>query len=359
MEAGISILAVSFVLSFIIVKILRPLAYWAELVDKPGGRKQHAGVIPLIGGLAIYASVSITSLIFLEQPIFIRLFLLAGGLIVFMGMVDDRYDLSARFRLVGQLIICGIFVYGLDVHISSFGDVLGIGELNPGWLGYPLTVLSLMGVINAFNMLDGMDGLVGSITMVCFAGLVALFGSSGDSTLQLLCMSFVGAIGAFLIFNIWGQPNQTRRLKKVFMGDSGSMFLGLSVGVLVVYGSQEPVGSFEPITALWLVLLPMTDMFTIMYRRIKRGRSPMAPDRTHIHHILLRAGFDKAHTLYIMVAAQFLFAVLGVFILQAGFSESISFIAVASFVMAYQFLMKRSWRFVRWSKRRFVQIKML
>jgi len=352
MDLGYEVLAVSFVIAFIVVKALKPLAYWADLVDKPGGRKNHQGVIPLIGGVAIYASVSITSLIFLEQPLIIRLFLLSGGLIVFMGMVDDRYELSARFRLLGQLLICGIFVYGLDVHIASFGNIFGMGELSAGWLGYPLTVLSLMGVINAFNMLDGLDGLVGTITMVCFAGFVALFGATGDATFQLLCMSFVGAIGAFLIFNIWGKPSH-KRLQKVFMGDAGSMFLGLSVGVIVIYGSQAPINAFPPITALWLVLLPMVDMFTTMYRRVKRGRSPMAPDRTHIHHILLRAGFSKAVTLHAMVAAQIMCVILGVVLVQQGFSESLSFGLALAFVVGYQLLMKRSWKFVRWSRRRF------
>jgi UDP-GlcNAc:undecaprenyl-phosphate GlcNAc-1-phosphate transferase len=356
MEKGIAILAFSFVVAFIVVRILKPLAYWAELVDKPGGRKTHQGVIPLIGGIAIYASVFLTSLIFLEQPIFIRLFLLAGGLIVFMGMVDDRYELSARFRLAGQFIICCIFVYGLDINIHTFGNILGIGELNPGWLGYPLAVLSLMGAINAFNMLDGMDGLVGSISMVSLAGLVALFGVSGDYTFQLLCMAFVGATGAFLIFNIWGKP-QRKQIKKVFMGDAGSMFLGLAIGVVLIHGSQKAEPAFTPITALWLVLLPMTDMFTIMYRRIRRGRSPMAPDRTHIHHILLRAGLSQSRTLFVMVFAQIVFVCVGGGTIKVGMSESSSFLFSLFIVVTYQLLMKRSWKFIKWSRRRMMQLK--
>jgi UDP-GlcNAc:undecaprenyl-phosphate GlcNAc-1-phosphate transferase len=351
MDKGLLILVCSFVLAFAITMLLKPLAYWAELVDKPGGRKKHQGLIPLIGGISIYMSISLTALLFIEQPIFIRLFLLAGGLIVFMGMIDDRYDISARFRLFGQLMVCGIFVYGLDVHIESFGNLFGFGELMPGWLGYPLAVLSLMGVINAFNMLDGMDGLVGSITIVCFCGLVYLFGQNGSQTLQLLSMSFVGAIGAFLIFNIWGNPS-SKKLKKVFMGDAGSMFLGLSIGVLVIYGSQQPVAAFPPVTALWIVLLPMTDMFTIMYRRVKRGKSPMAPDRTHIHHILLRAGFGKKMTLNIMMLAQVVFVGLGIALIVAGFNEAFSFALAVLFVTMYQLLMKRSWRFIRWSRRK-------
>lgn len=349
MELGFGILAVAFVTAFVVVKMLKPIAYLVNLVDKPGGRKDHDGVIPLIGGLAIYTSVCITTFLFIEQPIFIRLFLLAGGLIVFMGMVDDRYQLSARFRLAGQFLIACIFVYGLDVHIESFGDLLGIGELNPGWLGYPLAVLSLMGVVNAMNMLDGMDGLVGSIAMVSFIGLIGLFGAAGHTTFQYLCLAFTGAIAAFLIFNLWGSP--TKNFRKVFMGDAGSMFLGLSLGVLLIEGSQQPTAAFSPVTALWFVLLPMTDMFTIMYRRIKRGRSPMAPDRTHIHHIIIRAGFSRTQALYIMLIIQSAFVMLGVCSQKFG-NESIGFSLAVTFVVVYQLFMRRAWRFVRWSNKR-------
>ena len=353
MEQGLGILAFSFVVAFVIVRILKPIAFWAELVDKPGGRKQHDGLIPLVGGIAIYLSVCLTTLVFLEQPIFIRLFLLAGGLIVFMGMLDDRYDLSARSRILGQTLICAIFVYGLDVKIESFGDLFGLGEIDAGILSYPLTILSLMGAMNAFNFLDGMDGLVGSVALVSFVGLVALFGNNGDANYQMLCMAFVGATGAFLIFNIWGKPSR-KNIKKVFMGDAGSMFLGLSLGVLLVKGSQGSSAAFSPITSLWLVLLPMTDMFTIMYRRIKRGKSPMAPDRTHIHHMLLRAGFKKYQTLHIMVLIQLGFVGLGIFILEQGYSELSSFVIAIAFVVFYQVMMKRSWRLIRWARKKLV-----
>ncbi len=353
MEQGIAILAFSFLAAFVIVRVLKPIAFWADLVDRPGGRKQHDGLIPLVGGIAIYISVFLSSLLFLEQPIFIRLFLLAGGLIVFLGMVDDRYDLSPRSRLVGQILICLIFVYGLEVRIQNFGNLFGFGDIYAGFLSYPLTILSLMGAMNAFNFLDGMDGLVGSVAMVSFVGLVALFGANGDLNFQLLSMAFVGATGAFLIFNIWGNPKR-RNFKKVFMGDAGSMFLGLSLGVLLVTGSQGESSAFSPITSLWLVLLPMTDMFTIMYRRMKRGKSPMAPDRTHIHHMLLRAGFKKYQTLHIVVLFQLGFVCLGIFVMNQGYSELASFSLVLIFVAMYQLAMKRSWRIIRWIRRRIV-----
>lgn len=351
MNVSWGVLAAAFVITFIIIKTLKPVAYFIDLVDKPGGRKHHDGVIPLIGGIATYGGVFFSAYLFIDQPLFIRLFMLGGGFLVFLGALDDRYELSARFRLAGQFLVACMFVYGLQVQLHSFGNIFGLGDVNVGWLGYPLAVLSLMGVTNAFNMLDGMDGLVGSIGLVSLVGLMYLFGVSGNTTLNLLCMTFIGAISAFLLFNIWGRP--TRKLNKIFMGDAGSMFIGLAVGVLLIHGSQAGQIAFKPITAMWFVLLPMTDMFTIMYRRLRRGRSPMAPDRTHIHHILMRAGFSATQTLYIMVVCQGILVAIGVLSTTSAYAEAVSFAGMLSFIGLYQLLMKRSWRFIRWNKRRF------
>jgi UDP-GlcNAc:undecaprenyl-phosphate GlcNAc-1-phosphate transferase len=349
MNVSLGVLAAAFAITFIIVKALKPLAYIIDLVDKPGGRKHHDGVIPLIGGIAIFGGVFVSAYLFINQPVFIRMFMLGGGFLVFMGALDDRYDLSARFRLVGQFLIACIFVYGLEVEIGSFGDLIGLGELRVGWLGFPLAVLSLIGVINAFNMLDGMDGLVGSMGIASFIGLMYLFGIADNTMLSLLCTTFIGAMSAFLVFNLWGKP--ANNFSKIFMGDAGSMFVGLAIGVLLIHGSQGPTAAFKPITAMWFVLLPMTDMFTIMYRRLMRGRSPMAPDRTHIHHILMRAGFTPRQTLQVMVACQCLLIAIGVLATTSEMSESASFIGILVFVGSYQLLMKRSWRFIRWNKR--------
>jgi UDP-GlcNAc:undecaprenyl-phosphate GlcNAc-1-phosphate transferase len=353
MVVGLGVLAAAFAITFAIIKTLKPIAYAVGLVDKPGGRKHHNGVVPLVGGIAIFTGVFISAYLFIDQPLFIRLFMLGGGFLVFLGALDDRYDLSARFRLVGQFLVASIFVYGLECQIGNFGNLVGMGDVKTGWLGYPLAVLSLIGVINAFNMLDGMDGLVGGIGLVSLAGLLYLFGvSNASSTLGLLCTAFIGALGAFLVFNLWGgKPGF--KLSKIFMGDAGSMFIGLSIGVLLIYGSQSEAAEFKPVTAMWFVLLPMTDMVTIVYRRLKRGRSPMAPDRTHIHHVLMRAGFSPSQALQIMVVCQCVLVSLGILTTTLNFPESISFIGILLFVGLYQLLMKRSWQFIRWNKRRF------
>lgn len=353
MELGVAVLIVSFVVTFGMVKLLQPLAYMVELVDKPGGRKHHDGVIPLIGGIAVFLGIFLTGYLFLEQPTFIRMFMVGGGLMVFLGAIDDRYDISPRLRFVGQCLIAGIFVYGLDIYLENFGNLLGMGEIHVGWFGYILAVLSLVGVVNAFNMLDGIDGLVGSLALVSFVGLSFLFASSGYANLAMLSSLFIGAIAAFLIFNIWGKPNKSRRLNKIFMGDAGSMFVGLSIGVLLISGSQMPSPAFSPCAAIWFVLLPMTDMFTLMYRRVRRGKSPLSPDRTHIHHILIRAGFKPWQALNILVGIQALMVFVGVMVMKGNISDQASFIGVVSFVGFYQLWMKRSWRFIRWNKRRY------
>jgi UDP-GlcNAc:undecaprenyl-phosphate GlcNAc-1-phosphate transferase len=356
MELGLAVLLVAFLITFGLVKVLQPLAYLIELVDKPGGRKQHDGVIPLIGGIAVFAGVFLTAYIFMEQPTFIRMFMVGGGFMVFIGAVDDRYDLSPRLRLVGQILVASIFVYGLDIYLANFGNLFNMGDIQVGWLGYLLAILSLVGVVNAFNMLDGIDGLIGSLGLISFLGLAYLFGNSGQVDLSLLATLFVGAVSAFLIFNIWGKPSKQKKINKIFMGDAGSMFLGLALGVLLIYGSQAPVAAFDPVVAIWFVLLPMTDMFTLMYRRLRRGKSPVAPDRTHIHHILIRAGFKPWQALYILVLVQAVLVLFGVTASIYDLPEYISFAVAIGFVALYQILMKRSWRFIRWNKRRFATI---
>lgn len=354
MELGFAVLLVAFVITFGMVKLLQPFAYLIQLVDKPGGRKQHDGVIPLIGGLAVFSGIFLTAYLFLDQPTFMRMFMVGGGFMVFIGALDDRYDLSPRLRLVGQILVASIFVYGLDIYLANFGDLLTMGDIRVGWFGYLLAILSLVGVVNAYNMLDGIDGLIGSFGLISFVGLAYLFGNGGHINLALLSFLFIGAISAFLIFNIWGKPSRQRRINKIFMGDAGSMFLGLALGVLLIYGSQAEVAAFDPVIAIWFVLLPMTDMFTLMYRRLRRGRSPVAPDRTHIHHILMRAGFKPWQTLYILVIVQALLVLFGVTATIYEVPQHLSFIAALCLVGLYQLLMKRSWRFIRWSKRRSV-----
>ncbi|WNO07866.1 undecaprenyl/decaprenyl-phosphate alpha-N-acetylglucosaminyl 1-phosphate transferase [Teredinibacter sp. KSP-S5-2] len=329
--------------------MLSPISVLINLVDKPGGRKLHSGNVPLIGGLCIYLSVGLIAVLFVESVLFTRIFVVVGGLIVLMGMLDDKYHLSPGYRLVAQLLISCIFVYGLEIHIKSLGAIFEWGEIQLGILGYPVAVLSLMGVSNAMNMMDGVDGLVGGISIVSFLGMLFLFGLSGAKVDYLICTSFIGALFAFLYFNLVAIGAST---KKIFMGDAGSMFLGLSIGVFCIRGSQGEGASFPPVVALWLVFLPFLDMVTIIYRRLVRGSSPLSPDRTHLHHILLRAGYSPREVLCIILIVHALLVTFSIILLMLGVSEMVSLVALLLAGVIYQVFMSRLWFFFRLHKAR-------
>jgi UDP-GlcNAc:undecaprenyl-phosphate GlcNAc-1-phosphate transferase len=353
LTSSINIFACAFVVSLAVLLLFKPLAYCIKLAQwepqsEDRGSKELA---TFSGGLAIFVGVLTTVLLFLDQTIFIRLFLLASSLIVFMGVVDDSYHLSVRFRLMGQLLICSIFTYGLDLPIHTFGNILGFVEIKPGLLGYPLSVLSLMGAINAFKMLDGIKGLAGSLALLTFAGLAVLFGVNGDVNFLLLCVTFVGAIGAFLLFNAWQTPN-TKHTKKIYMGDAGSTLLGLVVGVLLVHGSQSASPAFTPITALWLVLLPMVDMLVVVCRRVRRGRSAVVVDNTNIYHLLLRVGFSGVAALGILFVVQFVCVVLVVAASAVGLVEPVLFLILLGVVVLYLWFLRRVPGLMRWGRRK-------
>jgi UDP-GlcNAc:undecaprenyl-phosphate GlcNAc-1-phosphate transferase len=355
LTSSINIFAFAFVVSLAVLLLFKPVAYCIKLAqgEQLSRETNNAGLATFSGGLAIFVSVLTTVLLFLDQTIFIRLFLLASSLIVFMGVVDDSYQLSVRFRLMGQLLICSIFTYGLDLPIHTFGNILGFVEIKTGLLGYPLSVLSLMGAINAFKMLDGIKGLAGSLALLTFAGLVVLFGVNGDVNLLLLCVIFVGAIVAFLLFNVWQAPN-IKHTNKKYMGDAGSTLLGLVVGVLLVQGSHSPSPAFTPITALWLVLLPMVDMLVVVCRRVSRGRSAVVVDNTNIYHLLLRVGFSSITTLGILFVVQLVFVVLAVAASAMGVVEPVLFLILLGVVVLYLWFLRRMPGLMRWGRRRVV-----
>jgi UDP-GlcNAc:undecaprenyl-phosphate GlcNAc-1-phosphate transferase len=153
----ISILVTAYLSAHIAIKLIKPLAIGVGLVDKPNTRKLHKGDIPLVGGLSIYLSVLIVTLMWMPNTVGIRMYLIASAMIVFIGTLDDMYDLKVGHRLVGQFIVASILINGLNVYFTNFGDLLSFGDINIGVLGIPFTYLSILVLINAFNMIDGLD----------------------------------------------------------------------------------------------------------------------------------------------------------------------------------------------------------
>ncbi|WP_050660354.1 UDP-N-acetylglucosamine--undecaprenyl-phosphate N-acetylglucosaminephosphotransferase [Gallaecimonas pentaromativorans] len=335
---------VAFALSCIAVTVAKPIAVKAGLVDIPNARKHHDGHVPLVGGIAIFIAVLFAVMIFLPKSQAINIFLLSAALIVFIGVLDDKYDLKVSFRLVAQALAACMMIFGAGYYLENLGNLVGLGDIHLGYAGIVLTVIAVIGAINAFNMVDGIDGLAGSLSLVSFVSLAVLFGLA-NSQWAVVPMLFVGAVLAYLMFNL-GWPS--KRISKVFMGDAGSMLIGLSVVWMLVIGTQSGHPAFRPVTALWIIAMPLMDMAAIMFRRVIKGQSPFKPDRDHLHHICLRAGFTSFQSLLFITSISIVMVVIGVFEEIVEVPESVMFLSFLFMFFLYTLFIKHVWKIITW-----------
>jgi len=200
------LLIIAFVSSFLAIVLLRPFAMKMSLIDKPSDRKKHVGFIPLVGGISVYVGLLVTSLLILifskahvEQ---LTTYLLASLLMVITGVLDDRFDLSVKVRIVVQVIIASIMMFVAGNVIFSLGNLFSFGELNLWYLSYPFTVIAVLGAINAYNMIDGIDGLIGGVSLTTFTTLAILFFLSGDIEQCIFSLLCVAVLTPYLIYNL-------------------------------------------------------------------------------------------------------------------------------------------------------------
>jgi UDP-GlcNAc:undecaprenyl-phosphate/decaprenyl-phosphate GlcNAc-1-phosphate transferase len=271
------------------------------IVDQPGARKVHSVAIPRVGGVAMAVGVFIAALLTVDLQMQDRWFLAAAGVLVLFGIMDDRFDLDYRIKLIGQLVAVGIVVIagGVQIHNITLEDRLSV----PEWICLPLTVLFLVGVTNAINLADGLDGLAGGTTFLCLCA-VALLSNAGDQGAgTALALAFAGAVLGFLRFNTYPAS--------VFMGDAGSQLLGFTIGVLSVRATQGVTSEVSAAIPVLLLALPILDTLSVMVQRVSEGRSPFSADKNHIHHKLLALGFDHHEAvmvIYLVQAALFVMA---------------------------------------------------
>ena len=333
--------------SFLSLIALRKVAIAINLVDKPSARKQHLGSIPLVGGIAIFTTISLflieTQVFGTLEPIFSTpLYLLCAGMLVLTGALDDRFDISVKSRLLIQLIVTLVMFKFCDIQLVTLGKIIGWGELTFGSIAsFIITLLAVAGAINAFNMVDGIDGLLGGLATITFSSMAYLFYFNGDIALYQFCLLIVFAILPYILLNL-GFPFGTRL--KIFMGDAGSMFVGFTVVWLLLSGSQSIESTFRPVTALWLIALPLMDMAAIMIRRVRKGQSPFKPDREHLHHICQRIGLSSKMTLLAICCIAIGLASIGIIGEEYAISESIMFVSFILMFACYYTAICHIWR---------------
>lgn len=332
-------------LSALAIRIGIPLAHRFGVVDQPGGHKAHDRITPFIGGVGVVVAL-LASLAPIQQisgsTDWVAVGL--GALLMFAtGLADDILRLGFKLRFLIQTLTALLMVFFGGVALSDLGH-LAYGELlYLGVWGVPLTIFATVGVINALNMIDGIDGLSGSVSLVSLV-LIAMLALAAQ-TLDYLALAVVllGGLTGFLYFNL---RFLSHRRARVFLGDNGSMLLGFLFAWLLIAMSQEPRRVITPVTALWLFSVPLMDTLGVMLRRMWLGKSPFHPDRHHLHHLFIRAGFRVQDTVYAIAMIQLAMGLAGIVGMQMGIAEGWMLAAYLLVFAGYFYLVSRPWRFV-------------
>jgi len=284
--------ACSFILTYLVMPSIIDLAYKKKLFDVPDERKVHTRQIPSIGGIGIFIGVLITFTVFSSQSIFseYKYILTAYLLLFFMGVKDDLVPMKALPKLFLQILAAAILAFG-GIRIESLFGMFGIEELNI-YVSYIFTIFFIVGVTNAFNLIDGIDGLAGGLGGINCISLGSLLLWLNDYNYAILAFAITGSLFAFLRYNFGKFPNKT------FMGDAGSLLLGLTVTILAIQFMSSPIAEerlsiVSPFAiVMGIIAIPVFDTLRVFSLRISKGQSPFSPDKNHVHHELLSSGLS-------------------------------------------------------------------
>ncbi len=284
--------ALSFLITFFAIPVIIQVAKDKKLFDEPDERKVHKAVIPTLGGLGIFAGFIVATLMGVPQGITTELqyFAAASIVIFFLGMKDDILVLSASKKFIGQLIAAGILIKFAGVQITNMHGFLGIYEI-PHFASIALSLFTIIVITNSFNLIDGIDGLAGSLGLLTTIIFGTYFFYIGQLAYSVMAFALAGSLISFLIYNF--SP------AKIFMGDTGSLLLGLVNSILVIKfitladspDINLPIAS-APAIGFAILMIPLFDTLRVFGLRILDRRSPFSPDRTHVHHFLLDIGFS-------------------------------------------------------------------
>lgn len=332
LAAFIAALMVSLILIPVIIRISNRF----NLVDKPNERKVHKVPVSRLGGVGIIAGTLITApLWFLEGDVRLMIHLLAGLLIlVALGIADDLKELSPKIKFAAQTVAALIIAHG-GLLIDSLYGIFGIYEI-PVVIQYILTVFIVVGIINAFNLIDGIDGLAGGLALIDMTGFFIFFMVSGNAGATLVVAGTAGALLGFLKYNY--HP------ARIFMGDTGSMSLGFllsAAGIMALTGSRGDMPHFSysetAIMVFSIFILPVYDTLRVFAGRILNRKSPFSPDKTHIHHLLMKTGFNHPRSAKVLYTANIVLIMTG-FLLRSGTMSLVAPLLFLEVVLFSEFL---------------------
>lgn len=299
----ILILISTFMFTLFITPFIKKIAIHIGSVDKPNKRRINKVIMPTLGGLAIFLSFILGYMLFSSKLTDMIPIILGGILILLTGMVDDLNPIKARYKLIGQIASAMIVVLygGLVIeHVDAFGIFLDFGIFKE-----LITIIFILGMINAVNFIDGLDGLASGLSLIFFVtiAIIALIQGKNRGLDIYLSLIMIGSTTGFLVHNF--NP------AKIYLGDSGAMFLGYIIAVIGILGFKVvTLTSF--VVPIFIMAIPIFDTVCAILRRIKKKQSVATPDKDHLHHRLLSLGLNHRNTVLVLYLINALFAIASI-----------------------------------------------
>ena len=311
--------AICLIISVVATPFVKKLAFKINAVDKPNDRKVHKKLMPRLGGLAIIISFFIVFSIFHPDSPYFWPIVIGAIIIAITGIVDDIIELSPKYKLLAQLVATLIVVFG-GAQIAYVDLPFNI-TLSFGYLSIPITVLWIIGVTNAINLIDGLDGLAAGVSSIALLTISGLAISLGDTFVAMIGFMLLGSTIGFLFFNFYPA--------KIFMGDTGALFLGFMIGVLSVLGFKNAT-LFSLIVPITILGVPLLDTGLAIVRRILNKQPIGKPDKYHLHHCLINLGFGHRQAVILIYLLSALFSIAAIiFTKSTMWGTTITIIALA------------------------------
>lgn len=317
-------------LGFLLTPPVRSLAVKVGALDYPDQRKVHNGAMPRMGGLAVYIAFVAAVLLFRELSSQVLGMLAGATAILLVGMADDIRGLSARVKLVGQ-ILAALVVVQFGIQVQYITNPLNGDIILLGWLSIPLTVFWIVAVTNAVNLIDGLDGLAGGVACIAALTMAAVawtqFGISGMNEMIMLALTLVAAVTGFLRYNF--HP------ARIFLGDTGSMFLGFTLAVLAIMSLTKSAAAVSVFIPLVILGVPLLDTFFAILRRCSEHRPIFQPDKKHLHHQLMAMGLNHRQTVLAIYALSVFLGVNAVAINLVTNSQALILLVILAGAVIY------------------------
>ncbi|WP_102344845.1 glycosyltransferase family 4 protein [Bacillus sp. Marseille-P3661] len=298
---------ICFLSSIALTPLVKKFALYIGAIDKPNQRKVHERIMPRLGGLAIYISMMIGFLVMRPDEPYTWAVIVGATVIMLTGAFDDRFEISPKVKLLGQILAAAVVIIG-GVQIPVINVPFIETQINLGYFSIPFTLLWIVGITNAINLIDGLDGLAAGVSSIVLITIAAMGMVMGNAFVVMASTVLLASTLGFLIYNF--HP------AKIFMGDTGALLLGFMISIISILGFKE-ITVFSLVLPIVILGVPISDTFFAIIRRIVNKKPLSAPDKSHLHHCLLKLGYSHRQTVLIIYAMSAFFGIAAVLLTKS------------------------------------------